>query len=256
MTFIERSRIGKTIYMLREDHLDISRDRFGDRGENRISLRQLSGECALGARRIHVWTLIGVVVACACIWLLGHMLSQTVIPMGAAIHVIGYILMTLVVFVGVAFNGVRRVEYWILYDLWKKPIITIVREKSQAEECDAFIAAILQRIEELDAGVVIDSKPADHRAQISSVSLPTGEASGVEAASGKWWLGSIVSGAMAVGYPILFSRIPEFSASVFYMSFGGSAVGIFLAVRSFQLQERLRFLSLLGIALSAVPIIF
>jgi hypothetical protein len=85
-TFIQNSRLGRRIFQITGDYLEISGTILGRKTEEKILLRSLSPDFQYEARRLHGMIMIFVILAviCARIWL--YLVQDDRLPYGLAIY--------------------------------------------------------------------------------------------------------------------------------------------------------------------------
>jgi hypothetical protein len=251
-TFIQESRLGRVIYQIRDGALYISVSKFG-RGfeEHRVDLRRLSPDYKpLTFRLNFVLGLVGgfLVLCCLALWGLHR---QTLIPEGA----VGWLMHWPIY--GIAFSLIaavrfsRRFECFQFFDNWDKPALVIIREPAQAQECEAFVLALVSHIELARSNLPAAEREAVLRQlERESAGLP---AAGQDLA---YWKLSLVFGGLAVGIPWVPGLAYYFDLLhfmlVFWLCVGGAACCVF----SYQKKESGRHWSVLGLLLSLIPPFF
>ncbi len=244
-TFIQSSRVGRSIFQLRGDVIEITQTILGRRQETRIPIKTLSRDYDRIARRMPQLFVIPLVLCIPCFWVIDYILGQKEVPHEFAIYP-GLFMLALVV---AAMRGVPRIDRFQFYDYWKKPIFHIIREKKQGEECDAFVRELLERIECGENGRSI----SDHKTELEGVSdglfqVQVGE---------HRWKASVLLGVFSAGLP-WFDQLARLIGNLqFMLVFGSTVGGLVFCVLSFQSKERLRYLSVFGAALSLIaPLIY
>ena len=122
-------------------------------------------------------------------------------------------------------------------DHWQRPLFTIVRERQQAAQCDAFVRHLLNRIDWASGA----APPAPE----------SEEAADEEAPPIQWkWQAAVASGAiMLLGVPL--ANLAEGLGMLVMVLLIGGAVGAAVgAWQSFAENERRKYWSLLGVALA------
>ena len=144
--FILRSRIGRNIYVMRDDALEITSRLFGTRHEQRIPIRTISPEYGVrGTRLLRVVTLLLLPVA-ACIIALRLLARIPHVPD----EMMWFPAEIGAVYLIAAIRFIPRFEWFEFKDHFGRTRFTILREPAQREECDAFIHALLDRIEGIE----------------------------------------------------------------------------------------------------------
>jgi hypothetical protein len=251
--FIQRSRLGRSIFMLGSEHLDVTAFNFGMKSAQKFSLKSISTDYQVIAHRYWFLILVPFVMAAACIGLSYAILSQDAIPHGPVFHVGIF----LAAFIIATFRGVPRVEHIVFLDHWKKPLFYIVREAAQAEACNAFVDDLIDRIEEIETGIPrTASPPVTLRGSISVRYGQTVASSQMQVRSYHYWILAICSGALSAGYPIAAETVAALKQGMFPVVILGTFGGLLFGVFSFVAKERMRVLSLAGVALALVAPLF
>lgn len=235
--FIQRARLGRQIFVLRDDELEIG---ASGRPTQTIPLRALSGEYAVGSEQFlfAVVVLLGGAagLAAVAIWM-----SRV----GAGLNLLAYYPAGAAVMM--ALTGarlVRRLEFFEFSDRRGNPAFRVVREPEQREECEAFVRDLLHRIETADAGpeVVRGAAEPDF-------------GDGVDPPAEWRWQAAIAAGALTLGFPLVALAVPALEPMVFFVVLGSAAGSGSAAWFAFAAQERRRWWALAGVALAAVPFV-
>ena len=252
-TFIQRSRVGMSIFMLRADHLDVTVYHFGAKSSRQIPLKSISSEYQLMAQRFWYLILVPLVLAAACIGVAYAILSEEALPHIWTIYVVIFFVSAVVA----TLRGVPRVEVFVFFDHWKKPLFFIVREAAQAEECNAFVHDIIDHIEERES-----DSPKTRSAHATGQS-PGAAAAALRVApknrlarSEPHWMIALASGIFSAGYPLLAERVTGLGDWMFHMVFLGTFGGLLFGVLSFLAKERMRLLALVGMAFGLIAPVF
>lgn len=141
-----------------------------------------------------------------------------------------------------AVRGIPPVVFYEFLDLSGKSVLHVIRERKQAEECDAFVAALVLRIE-----MAIHGLPSGEFSR-SLAGLKPSQASAARINQDRW-LASIVLGGLGAVIPMVPGY--DFTAEPFIILLctGGAALGVF----SFLAKEPRRWFAVLGIVLSLIP---
>jgi hypothetical protein len=240
MVFIQRSRLGRSIFALRGDQLEITSHLFGRKSETEIPLRMISSNYEVDARRYFVLIIVPLLFAIGCITIFCLLLRQEAWPQMFAM----YPAMFTVMFVWIALKHVPRVEYFTFTDHWKKPLFSIVRERAQSNECEAFIRELLERIERTEKGL----------SPVESPNTPVVDEDYDQPREQRWLL-SILAGGVATGFPLISQVLPEVAALTLAVVLAATTCGLIAGVQSFIRKERMKYGALLGIALSVLPFV-
>lgn len=244
-TFLAKTRVGRFLFQIRTDRLEISTGIWpGARPHERL-LRTISPR--FSRRAVFLPSLVFVPllfsgVSFALVWLVGQAASviSSLVP---AIYpaLFGGI------FLVRAIRGIPPVEFYAFRDHWHREIFHIVREKPQAAECDAFVKELVLRIEAASGDL-----PAEQAAAVLAGAGPYASSNAIAPPSREdRWLSAILAGGLAAGLPVLPAiRTHEFG---FFLVFLLSLAGLAFAVFSFQAKERFRWCAILGAIAALVP---
>jgi hypothetical protein len=249
LVFIQRSRLGRSIFALRGETLELTSHLWGRKNELRFPLRSISADYDLQASRFPRVIALHLVLALVCFDATYRLLMAGTWPQILAMYSGIFGLMFLLA--GLRF--VRRVEYFIFRDHWKHPLFSILREREQTDECDAFVRELLDRIERAESGLPPDQSPSEPPKPVSAVRLPADDAH--DPPLNHRWLLSLIAGVVSTVFPIAtepFVASPTALAVVIIFSTGGILAGWL----SFAAKEPKRYWSLAGVLLSLVPIAF
>lgn len=250
--FNQKSRLGQVLFEVRDGKLHLSsRILSGPFTEHSIALGCLSPDYKPRTTRHHALVIVPLIFAFICgaaIWKLIH---QTTLSEGVTPGLSLYPMLGLVVSLFAAVRGSRRIEYYQFYTTAGQPAFSIVREREQAQECAAFITALVAQIEFAQSGVMPDSSivrlvRADQDAARMGDSSPRRDL----------WQISIACGVLASGLPWLPNVQYYFAGFLFPLVFWLCAGGASLCVFSFLRKETHRWWSVIGLVLSLVPPLF
>jgi len=243
-TFIQNSRVGRCSYQLRNDHIEVSK-LTGKRIDLKFPLQTLSSEYSRGSRQfLHLFIAPGLALIIG-VGVTVFILGQDTFPHNFAV----YPLMLAVLGAWGVVRATPRTEYFQFYDQWKKPAFFIVREKAQAQECDAYVRLLLDEIERVNRG---EKGAPTKAAPISTVFLPPPQDTYI-AREIRWQI-SLIMGGLAVGVPLI-PKASEYLGDLLFIQFVVcSLTGLVCAFLSYQSKERFRHLALIGAALSLLAI--
>jgi hypothetical protein len=247
VVFIQRSRVGRTIFTLREKELEVASHAFGQKYERTLPVRSISADYQVGAQRINRMIVGPVLVALACFsaaaWLLTHDMWPQMLGLYAGMLGVSFLLLGL--------RFIRRVEYFTFRDHWQRPLFSILREHEQSEECNSFVCQLLDRIERAESGQPEEARIRAAAPPMSAVRLP--DDSGRERPPNHRWLVSIIGGAISTVFPpVSESFVASPAALAVVVMF--STIGLIWAGMSFAAKEPKRLWASLGIVLSIGPI--
>lgn len=249
IAFNLESRVGRTICLIQGDLLEMSRGLGAARRVDVVSLRTLSKDFRVVSRRLWPLILLPAVLGLGSALVMGWLIGQETEGIrGLAMYPGGFACIMLVL----ALRMFPRFELVCFNDVWGKIRLFLVREHKHAAECDEFLAEVVRRIEQLEAGEPLVEPAADPSAGISAARYSTGELNKGVHPIGWWWM-SIICGLVAATFPVGLVVLP-FEASLFFMlTVGVMSAGITCAVLSFLAHEPRRNWAILGVILSLVP---
>lgn len=129
----------------------------------------------------------------------------------------------------------RRFDCFVFRDHWKRELFVVVREEEQAQECEAFVHALLDRIEAGKTGV-----PA---ASNETVSTPPQDK----------WKYSLAAGTFAAALPWLNRIEPGLTFYIAVLVLGATTLALINGVGALIARERQRYWALPGMALGLLP---
>jgi len=251
-TFVQRSRLGKKIFQIRNGVLEISTSRLSTGfAEHRFDLQTLDPDYQPRTGRLHILLIlggVGLVLSLAVLW---GLQNQTVIPREAVPYFSYWPGMMLAVSLGWVVYGTRRVEYYVFCNHWKKPAFDIVREPAQTEECTRFILALVEHIKLAQS----DLPAAERQTRAQAITSELLLVAPPPPIRRKWKL-SILCGVLACGLPLipgLANLIDPLLELIVFALCAGSAAWCYF---SFDAREPHRWWSLVGAGLSAIPVFF
>lgn len=251
VVFIQRSRFGRTIFVLRSDMLEVSSHLLGHKSIHHIPLRSISPDYELSSRSLIRGVIIWGAAAAICFALFFLVLFRWQLP-GAVAHYPAY---GGVFCLLLALQFLPRLEYFTFTDHWHRELFSILREKTQADECDAFVCDLLDRIELIggDASAGRSETAPPKRNFVSAVKVP-GDAEPRRKDS-RWRL-SMAMGLISLTFPIAalwLSHLDPFTLPVVVAS---STIGICAGILSLKDREPRCFWSAVGILLCLIPLFF
>ncbi len=163
--FILRSRLGRNIYVIRGNVLQITWRLLGVHGETEIPIRSVSSEYEVqGARPLRTVTVLLLPVA-LCIVAYRFLLSHPNLPD----FLLQYPIIIGAAYALAAIKFYPRFEWFVFKNHFGRPVFTILREPNQRAECEEFIHALLDRLETDEPGVPMPaSSPAENHLAESS----------------------------------------------------------------------------------------
>lgn len=232
------------MFALREDSLEITSYPLGRKCEAQIPIRSISPDYELHsgrAWRAVVILLMPVAVSIALYrWLLHHpnlpdMLLQFPLYFGA-------------VFAFAAFRLYPRFEAFVFKNHFNRPLFTILRESGQRAECEAFIHALLDRIETLGS---------DREATPLTAAIADEDAAKADDTTVARWKLAIGLSAVSLGVPPVVDRFwPELDFLLVPLVVVCSGGAVVAAIYSFMQKESGRWWSIAAAILALVPVLF
>lgn len=237
--FIQRTRLGRTIFVLRDAEIEVSQEIRGTLANTHFPLRLISSDYTVKTVQHHVAVAISLALVACCAGGLVYVFKHDSIP-----PIFGYFpAYGLVIFLIVALKLTPRFVVLEFADHRAKPLFSILREKEQANECDAFLRDLLDRIERAGS--------AD--GPIQTAPLPEPETADDIDAAPEWrWQVALVAGAFACLAPIVAHLVPGMSLFKIPTFLLGAVVACTATLYSFIENERKKFWSVIGIALVVV----
>jgi hypothetical protein len=244
IAFIERSRLGKTIYELSADRLKVSGKRFLQKYAMDVELRDVSSNIDRLSQRVYR----------PAIFLFGIGSLQAVVAVGLCFQ---KALIAEAVVLPVEFLGLSSVCAFIAGSRWISrlevakfkstlgaPLFFLIKEKSYADEFEAFIDKLQETIRR--------SKEPGRISQPTAADQP----SAAQKSQEHLWKFSVALGIFAVGQP-WFKPLAQLLYDCQIIVTGVCCMGgLVYCVFSFLKKERFRYLSLLGAILSFIPPLF
>jgi hypothetical protein len=250
-TFIQNSRAGRAIFEISRDEVHVSSWMLGRRSALRVCLRELSPNYVPGSVRIYAilyGSLAGVLVCSAALWLLYHTEAVPEGPQGFLAH---WPLIGLAASLVNAIRFTPRVEFFTFLNQWGRPAFSIVREKRQAAECDAFILTLVAAIELAHS----EMPEADRKAALRPLLDELQSSAVVSGDIPKWQL-SLATGLAAVLLPILPGVAASWGDLLFLTEFPLCVVAMAFGILALWNREPRRWWGLLGVAHGLVPLFF
>ncbi len=242
-TFIQDSRLGRAIFQIGDEYIEVCARQFGRKIDQRFLLRTIDPRFISLSRRFLGLILIPLGFSISlgvAIWRIPH---QNLFPHEVLPTLYIYLAVTL----WFTIRGIPPVTFFEFRNHWGQMKFRINRDKKQAKECDAFVAELALRIEMASNG--ISSK------EVARILEPDGPYSTQDRqpADSRFHKGkaSLVFGAIAFAFSLV-PHTDEFFWSVplmFLCSLGGVVLGVY----SFSSKETGRWFSLVGIVFSVIP---
>ena len=250
-TFNQRSRLGRTLFQVNGEYLEITTSLWGEKKEKLVLLRSIDINYERSAKRVYWLILIPLFAAAACSSLIRAILNQEVFPHEVAIWpsvLLPFLLIQ-------AVRGVLPIELIRFRDQWKRELFVIIREKPQGDDCDTFLIELLAHIEMTANGTTM-LKPDDNVATAPASFRYQGAPAAFDFKTFARWKCALLLGSLSAGIPQI-SGVPELLGLlaipvIVFLSMGGIVFGVL----SLFAKEPQRPLAALAIALSLIAPIF
>jgi hypothetical protein len=237
--FIQRSRLGKRIYELKDSTLTISGTFQFKKFEKKFPLGFTSPDYIRVRRRLHY--LVQIPIVGVCIGLLALRILSF-LPWGLYIYVVYLSGTWIVVSVCQAIRGIPPVEVVVFKNTNGKAQFDLVKEKKQSREFEEFVAKLTSAI----------------RGEVRSTEMQMEIDADLDASKSNsyFWISSLVVGSLWLEISYLKFWVTMETGWDFFTGFLASLIGVGLCIASFAKNEKLRYLSLAGAALTFVHLFF
>ncbi len=149
--FIERSRLGKVFYDLRDGHLSISGWRGLEKCGAEVELHAMSHRVEMLGRRFWRPILLCGGIGCALISVAVALVLQKVLPPGAVMYFAEIAGIFGAVFLATGLRWIPRLEVVRFKDVVGRTNFDIIREARQAREVDRFVEMLQLKIKQSKA---------------------------------------------------------------------------------------------------------
>ena len=250
--FNQKSRLGQVVFEIRDGTLLLSsRILRGPFTERRFELKRLSPDYKPQITRHYTLVVVPLIFAFICAAAIWKLIHQTTLSDDVTPGLYLYPILGLVAALFGAIRGSRSIEYYQFYTTAGQPAFPIIREREQAQECAAFIVALVTHIESSKSGSLPSAETIRRIREEQSVAQL-----GDSSPRRDFWQISIACGAFAAALPWLPNAYYYFSGFLFPMVFWLCVGGVVLSVFSFLRNESHRWWSVIGFILSLVPPLF
>ena len=224
------------MFVLREDAIEVTSG-VGDKRSTAIfPLNTISPDYAVGSLRFNVGIVLMLVFAVALAALTLFLMRQKSVTL-SSLAAYSAIFGAAAVVTGIRL--IPRFDFLTFSDHWKRPLFSIARERSQSEECDTFVADLLNRLERKDEAA---DGGVGHANEILS--------EGIDPPTEWRWILALSSGGTTLGYTTLAQWFKDLSPVVFVVLLAGTAGAMVAAFYSYIANERHRHWGLVGVALA------
>lgn len=246
--FIQKSLLGSAIFEVTEDAVLHSTRTLGEKTETRVALRQLNPQPQhRGVRYTGVIIICGVIAALSVIAVRFAWLAPA--GLNAQLAFVPFVFLGVALVTAIRFTP--RVHFVEFHDHWGKCRVRLVREPGQAEECDAFVAALAARIELAGADLSVEQ-----RQQLLRAGPDAPAASPLRERYSRNAKLAVILGLVSALFPItpgLSTLLAEFMLPITIL---GSTGAITCAAFTILNRERGRELALVGLVAGVIPLIF
>jgi hypothetical protein len=250
-TFVQESRLGRTIYQIREGVLAISISRWTGFEEHQVDLRRLDPNYEPKSIRLYGLLIlpgVGLLISALAYWGLYH---QPLVPREAMVYFFRWPIIGIAVSLILAIRGSRRFEFYQFKNHWGKPALSILREHQQKTECDFFMSVLVSHIELAQS----DLSP-DEKSRILERLLRDETPAPQTGVGADQWMLSISLGVVACGLPLIPGANQYLDLFMFMIVFGLCVGSASLCVLSYVAKETKRHWSIIGLVLSLIPPFF
>lgn len=250
-TFIQKTRINEVIYQIQGDELHVSaRSLTGGFKESRLRLHDLNPDYLTRSTRNYALLLAPLFPLLVCSFLLVSWMRQTSLPEEVTEHFVLAPAIGFATSLAAVIRGIRRINYILFNSTAGTPMLSIIREPEQAEECAGFVATLVAHIQITQANL----SPGAKRDLLRSFSSDKDRV--LSAPNQELWAASLVLGLLASGLPwipaIRHSSVIPLFPIIFLLCCGATAFCIY----SFMHKEPGRWWSVLGLIAGLIPPIF
>lgn len=187
-TFIQNARLGRTIFQINGEYLEIDSHLFGDRNEWKVLLNSIDPDFEVGHVRMHIPLILFFGLTLGCLISAAFCFNSERIPgMFLAISIYG---------AGISFWLAcvfwEKLEILSFQNHWEKTEFQIIRESKQQAECDVFVAALIKAIENPESLHDLNEAQSEPESKPSFIAYSAGEVKKLS-----WrWQGAIHSGSL------------------------------------------------------------
>ncbi len=144
--FIERSRLGKSFYELRGDHLTISGTRWFEPYKMEVELSSASPDTERLSRRFYRPIIVLLSIGTVLAGITAALLLQTYVPDGAAHYFVHEAGVAAAAFIGAGLTWIPRIKVVRFRDSNGSVLFDVVKERRQAEDFEKFIEYLQETI--------------------------------------------------------------------------------------------------------------
>lgn len=225
------------MFVLRDGEIEVTRGDGSDRSTAVYSLRTVSPDYTVGSLTFTRGAVLLAVIAIGFLALALFLAQGGTLVASLAIYATMFAIFAAV---GAA-QLIPRFDFLTFSDHWKRPLFSIAREKVQTDECDSFVADLLNRIEQMENEPSLTATQAEDRfAEV------------VEAKPQPWSKRGLVCGAVTLFYPLLAQWFDEMVSLVPFVVLAGATGAVVAPLYAYVGKERHRHWSLVGVGLAGL----
>lgn len=239
--FIERSRLGRSIYRIAGPRLEISGWRGLGRYSVTLDLRDISPSIERLGRRFWGVMIRLLVMALVAAAITVALLAQKRAPLGAVLLFAEVSAVYSIAFFLASYRWLSRVEVVRFKSTLGATLFDLVLEQGQARESEEFVEILRESIR-----VCNDPHRAFHAPEVSASEEPAFRPE-------PNWKASIMLGAAAAALPFAGQVAAALADWEFFAVFALTCAAMTFCVRSFLKHEEMRFVSVIGAILSLFP---
>lgn len=248
LIFIQRSWTGRRIFQLRGDVLTISGSVLGVSGNQVIPLRTINPDYQRHATRFGL-LIVAPLILCGLSLAAGTAILLY-LPMAYMLSI--YAVIFFIAGAVAALRGVARTDFLVFLDQWDRPLFSMVRDEKQKATFDAFVFALLDRIERLDENVPPAADPSHGPAQDGGIALSRPDHPSARAEMSSYWRISLIAGALSSLFPGVVKIFPNLADLVLPVLLLASTGGLYWGITSLVTKEPRPLWAVLGMVLSLV----
>jgi hypothetical protein len=243
--FIQRGNFGRRVFLLKAESLELTITTEKSTSKAEFSLKSISSDYSVHSHQMGRFFFVP--MALATIVTIASLFVAGFGVVGG--YVIFYSLAVAVFFIFLAVRGLRPVEYFNFYDHWKNPLFSVVSERGQEEDCKEFVAALIDRLEQVESGITLGEARASNLPKKFSMALPSAE----DDSAKQYWKLAFIAAVVGISYPPIEAMAEKEAPFGFMVALGGITCAIAASIASFSKREPHRYWTIIAIALSLVP---
>ncbi len=243
--FIQRGNFGRRIFLLQEKSLEITITTVGASSKVEFPLKSISPDYSVHSRIMKRFFLVPMAVATMLLFAFCMIAGFRVVSG----WIVFYGLAFATAFIVAAAKGLKPVEYFNFYNHSKKTLFSVVRERGQEEDCNNFVARLIDRIEQRENGITVDKHEALRATKTYSIALPSAD----EKTPKSYWGMAFIAAVIGITYPPIEAIAEKEALFGFIVALGGVTCAIAASLASFYKREPQKYWTLIAVALSFLP---